>query len=329
MKRLMVGVVILGVLGIVAGVAFISGKKGDSNPPVTLAIQPGWNAARVAGELEAKGVIGSAFWFRAFMRLQGIGGNLRSGQYEFSQDMSYGEVAASLKEGPITKFAKLTIPEGLNIEQTASRVGQNTHITAEAFIAAATAEVRRPSILPANVGSLEGFLYPETYFVIEKEAPADLVGRLIDQFEKETAGLDWASGPNGLSPFQVLVLSSMIEEEANVPEERAKVSAVIHNRIKRGMKLEIDATIQYAVRKYNGEPLTAEELEVDSPYNTRRFPGLPPGPISSPRRESIIAALEPAATDDLFYVLSPDCKHHVFTADFAEFTRAKQQIPDC
>lgn len=329
MKRLVAGLIVLGLIGVAAGAVFIGRSRGGSNEPVGLVIKPGWNAAKIAGELEAKGVINSAFWFRAFMRLRGIGADLRSGQYEFSRDMSYGEVAAALKNGPIVKFAKLTIPEGLNIEQTAVRVGQRTHITAEAFLTAATPETRRPSILPEGVKSLEGFLYPETYFVIEKETPAELIRRLLDQFEKETAGLDWVSSPNGLSPFQVVILASMIEEEAKAPEERAKISAVIHNRIERGMKLEIDATIQYAVRKYNGEPLTTEELDVNSPYNTRRFPGLPPGPISSPRRESIVAALRPAATNDLFYVLSPDCKHHVFTADFEEFTRAKQQIPDC
>lgn len=329
MKRLIAGFVALGVVGIVAGVMLFGGSKGESGRPVTLVIQPGWNAAKIAGELETKGVIGSAFWFRAFMRVQGLGEDLRSGQYDLSRDMSYGDVASALKGGPAVKFAKLTIPEGLNIEQTAARVGNVTHISADTFLAAATPDGRRPAILPENVRSLEGFLYPETYFVTEKESAAEMVARLIDQFETETAAINWSTAPNGLSPFQVLIVASMIEEETKVPEERPKVAAVIHNRIKRGMKLEIDATTQYAVRKYNGEPLTAAEIEVNSPYNTRKFGGLPPGPISSPRRESIVAALEPAATEDLFYVLSPDCRHHVFTSDFAVFSRAKQQIPSC
>jgi UPF0755 protein len=333
MKRLGIGVLVVIVFAAIAGGFLFLGGGGTSagaDRPVKFVVESGWNAGRIAEELEKSKVINSAALFRAYMRLRGVGSDLKSGEYELKEEMPFSEVADSLAAGPKVTFAKLTIPEGLTLDQTAERIGQKTHISADAFKGAATTATKKPSIVQAEAPNLEGFLYPETYFVTEKESPSDLVVRLVAQFEKETAKVDWQkSSQFDLSPYQVLVIASMIEEETKVNDEREKVSAVIHNRLKRRMKLEIDATVQYAVKKYNGEPLTQEDIDVNSPYNTRRFDGLPPGPIANPRLSSIVAALNPAATDHLFYVLSPDCRHHFFTADFDEFTRAKQQLPSC
>jgi UPF0755 protein len=330
MKKLGIGVVVVLLFAAVAGGFLFLGGGGVGDRPVKFVIQSGWNAGRIAEELEKSKVINSAVLFRAYMRLRGVGQDLKSGEYELKQEMPFSEVADALEAGPQVTFAKLTIPEGLTLDQTAERIGQRTHISADAFKGAATIATKRPAIVQTEVANLEGFLYPETYFVTEKEGPGELVVRLVDQFEKVTAGVEWQSSAQfGLTPYQILIVASMIEEEAKVADEREKVSAVIHNRLKRRMKLEIDATVQYAVKKYSGEPLTQEDIDVNSPYNTRRFAGLPPGPIANPRLASIAAALQPAATAHLYYVLSPDCKRHVFTADFDEFSRAKQQLPSC
>ena len=308
---------------------FVAGGSDDSRP-VKFTIQSGWSAGKVADELERSNVINSAQLFRAYMRIKGVGKDIKSGDYQLRRNMPFTELAAALRKGPEEKFAKVTIPEGSTVDQTAARVGSSTHITAEAFKAAATGATKKPAILPNANQSLEGFLYPETYFVNVKESAGDLITRMVDQFEKETADVDWnESSQFRLSAYQALVIASMIEEEAKVDDERAKVSAVIHNRLKKGMKLEIDATVQYAVKKYSGEPLTQADIDVDSPYNTRKYPGLPPGPIASPRLKSITAALNPADTEDLFYVLTPDCKRHFFTSDFNEFLRAKREVPRC
>ena len=319
---------------LIAAVAFVVLRAGREGTPgggdLKVTVQPGWSASRIASELQRAGVIDSVLAFRAYLKLQGVDSDFRSGEYTMRKKMGFSELVEVLKSGPEIDYVKLTIPEGLTVEQTAARVERVTHVSAEEFLGAATPSTVRPKTLPDGINSLEGFLYPQTYFIIELDTAQVIVERLVGEFEKRTASVDFGKASSfGLTPFQVLVIASMIEEEAKVDEERAKVAAVIYNRIERKMKLEIDATVQYAVRKYDGEPLTEQDIAVDSPYNTRRYAGLPPGPISSPRLESIQAALNPAETEDLFYVLSPDCRHHTFTETYEEFLREKQQLPDC
>lgn len=314
--------------GILAYRSVAAGSKDGEQ--VAFVVQPGWPADRIARELQEQGIVTSAFAFRVFLRVTRGERDLRAGEYELRLDMPYSELARELRKGPELKFVRLTIPEGLTMEQTAARVEEHTHISTGDFLAAATTALVRPSIAPDGVKSLEGFLYPKTYYVIERETAPDLVLRLVRQFEQETGGLDWGAAASlDRTPFEILVIASMIEEEAKVDEERPLISAVIHNRLRLGMKLEIDATVQYAVRKYQGQPLTQSDLDIDSPYNTRKFPGIPPGPIASPRAGSIAAALQPAASDALFFVLTPDCKRHLFTADYNEFLRAKTAQVSC
>jgi UPF0755 protein len=321
-------IAILGTAGLVVGYRVVFGGS-ENGDPVEVAIQPGWNAERIAGELERVRVVRSASVFRVFMRIRGVGADLKAGEYRLRRSMPYTELVAALEDGPEVRFARLVIPEGLTLQQTAERVGKATHISEKDFLKEATPATVRPEILPRNLRSLEGFLYPDTYFVTEKESAADLVRRLVEEFEARTADLDWQRAKSGLDPYEVLIVASMIEEEAKADDERVKISAVIHNRLEKDMKLEIDATVQYAVGDYSGEPLAQSQIDFDSPYNTRLYAGLPPGPVDSPRVSSIEAALEPADTDDLFYVLTPDCRHHFFTSDYDEFLEAKARLPRC
>lgn len=327
----MVVLVVLGAGLAGLGVFYLSAAGGSpGGEPVNVVIQPGWSGARIADQLESQEVVSSSLAFRLFMKLRGVTSDLRAGEYELRSRMPFSALLRRLQKGPAVSFVKLTIPEGLTVSQVAELVGRSTHISGQAFAAAANSATIRPSILPEGINSLEGFLYPSTYFVIEKETAEDIVRRLVSQFEKSAAGIPWPASENlGRTAYEILIVASMIEEEAKVSEERPLVSAVIHNRLRRGMKLEIDATVQYAVGKY-GRPLTEDDLNVDSPYNTRRYAGLPPGPIASPRFESILAALNPANSNALYYVLTEDCRHHLFTADYEEFLRAKsRQRADC
>jgi UPF0755 protein len=293
---------------------------------VSVMVEPGTSGRDIAQQLEQEGVVSSALAFRIFMRLQGVGADLKAGEYRLREEMTFPDVVAALEKGPPDEFAKLTIPEGLNVEQTSVKVGSSTHITADQFLQAAIATTLRPAILPPDVQALEGFLYPTTYHVIERETPPDVVKRMVAEFEKQVARapMEKASAL-GRSPYEILIVASLIEEEAKADDERPMISAVIHNRLAKGMELGIDATVQYAVRKYEGQPLTQSDLAVDSPYNTRTRPGLPPTPIASPRLSSIVAALEPAQSDALWFVLTSDCVHHRFTASYDEFLRAKAQ----
>lgn len=331
MRKALAALVALAVAAVIAaGAVVLAYRSAERGTPggrdVTVVIPPGFSGPEIAQTLEERKVVGSAFFFRMFLKRQGGGRDLKAGEYGLREGMAFEEVQAVLEKGPEVEFVRMTIPEGLTVAQAAARVGQQTHVTAEQFLEAAVPATVRPAILPPDAGSLEGFLYPQTYQVVEREAAADLVRRMVAQFEKETADAPWEQAQVlGVTPYQVLVIASLIEEEAKTEEDRSLISAVIHNRLRRGMRLEIDATVQYAVSKYEGQPLTQSDLAHDSPYNTRLHPGLPPTPIASPRAGSVVAALRPADSDALYFVLSPDCRRHLFTADYDEFLRGKAE----
>jgi UPF0755 protein len=198
----------------------------------------------------------------------------------------------------------LTVPEGYSRAQTAE-------LAREAGL--------RGDYLKASEGH-EGFLFPDT-FELEAHAPAsDLVRLQLEDFERRFAGVDmrYASSKN-LTEHDVVTIASMVEEEAQLDEERELIAAVIYNRLREGIPLGIDATIRFATGNYE-QPLTESELAVDSPYNTRVNAGLPPGPISSPGLASLEAAAHPAAVDYLYYVVEPGtCGEHSFSSSAAEF----------
>jgi UPF0755 protein len=340
-RKLVLGFLAVAVVGVVAaglaafGVYRSAAKGRPDGRPVKVIVAPGTSGEEIVRLLEAKDVVRSGSVFRWYLRAKGVGSDLKAGEYELREDMPFDEVLAALREGPEVAYTKLTIPEGLTLEQTAALVEERTHISRREFLAAATPSTIRPAILPPGGMGLEGFLYPQTYFVIERESAEDLVRRMVRQFEKETSDLSWnrtaprGHPPAGLSDYDALVIASLVEEEARVDDERPIISAVIHNRLRKGMRLEIDATVQYALKKYEGQPITLSDLEVDSPHNTYRIPGLPPTPISSPRASSIRAALQPADTGAIYYVLTPDCRRHFFTPSYQEFLKAKARPRRC
>jgi peptidoglycan lytic transglycosylase G len=331
MRKLPLLFVILLLMAAAAGAAeFKTQERGDGGrgKEVVVDVPDGSTGASIASIMASSKVVSSSFAFQLFLRIKGTGSGLKAGEYKLREKMPYSQLLAALEKGPSDTFVKLTIPEGSNAAQTAARAGASTHISKEDFLAAATANTVRPAILPPPVDSLEGFLYPKTYFVIKREMAPELVRRLVAQFGQETAGLPWNRAQQlGRTRYEVLIIASMTEEEAKAPSERPMIAAVIYNRLHAGMKLGIDATVQYAVGKFSGEPLTQSDLEVDSPYNTRKFAGLPPAPIDSPTAGAIQAALVPAQTGALYFVLTADCKTHFFTSSFKEFERAQQQQP--
>jgi len=331
MKKLAVATAVLLLISLGSAAAayrwvFDAGSPGGKE--VKVAITHGTSGAAIAEQLQAKGVVDSALAFRIYLRAKKVNTDLRAGEYNLRGGMPFGDIVAKMKKGPAVEFVKLVIPEGLTLEQTAKQVEKMTHISAADFKAAATPKTARPSMLPEGSSNLEGFLYPATYYVEDKETAATLVQRLVKQFERKIGSLEGAkSSTLGRTPYDQLIIASMIEQEAKAESERGKVSAVIHNRLRKGIPLGIDATIQYAVGKYAGEPLTQSDLEIDSPYNSRKFQGLPPTPIGSPRADSYKAALKPEDVDFLYYVLTEDCIHHLFTADYSEFERGKARQP--
>ncbi len=188
----------------------------------------------------------------------------------------------------------------------------------------------RSKYQPPEVTSLEGLLFPETYRLEDGEGAEVLLTRMIETLDAVATelGYDDALARTGRTPYEVLVIASLIEAEARVDEDRAKISRVIYNRLAEPMSLGIDATVYYALGRKGGA-LTQSDLEVDSPYNTRRFPGLPPTPIALPGRASLEAAINPEPGPWLYYVLSDPSGVHAFSESYEEFldnvARAREQ----
>jgi len=219
----------------------------------------------------------------------------------------------------------VVVPEGLNIKQTGDNVESECKISAVDFTNATNEGDYVYGFLKDAGGNLEGFLFPKTYTVTGKTSARDLVDMMLAQYRKETKGLDWAGATaRGMSQYQTLIIASLIEKEAKLPGERPVIASVIYNRLNAAMKLQIDATVQYALGKWK-QALSYKDLEVDSPYNTYRIKGLPPAPICSPGFESIRAALYPAATNYLYYILTSPEGRHSFTNDYQQFLRWKEE----
>jgi UPF0755 protein len=237
-----------------------------------------------------------------------------------------------VEEGPVIEFVSITFPEGSWLTDFARTVDRETHLSAERFYELATSGRIRSKLQPEGVDTLEGLLFPSTYQVVEKDSERSVLTRLIQQMEKETDSIDFASKAEalGVSPYEALVVASMIEGEASAAGDRDKIARVIYNRIEQGMKLEIDATVLYALGEHK-EELTRSDLEVDSPYNTRRYPGIPPTPIGAPGAASLAAAVDPAQGEWLYYVLADCDGNHFFTDDYNAFLRQKAewQALDC
>ncbi len=231
-----------------------------------------------------------------------------------------GPVAATTATAP---GQRLLIREGLRREDVAALLDKETDISGARYLALTAPGARGRALARTDhPTSLEGFLFPATYDIGPQTTAAQLVDEQLTAYAENTDGIDYAYAKSkNLTRFDVLTIASMIEREVQVPKERAVVASVIYNRLKAGMRLDIDATVQYAIGEWTPD-LTAADLATDSPYNTRRFTGLPPGPIASPGADSINAAAHPAKTTYLYYVARNDGSgRHYFATTPAQFER--------
>lgn len=314
--------------GVVAAGSYYGHCKGASGPrrPVELTVAQGTSGEEVVSRLHDLGVIRcGGLVGRILLRGTGKADEIRAGSYALTTNMTLGEAIAMLTTPPPSvPTVRLTIPEGYRLTQIADRVREELGIVQGRFVS--LAEGKRWSLepyLPAGRGT-EGFLFPETYR-FEKDATTakDVIQRLLDQFALEAETLDWGGAKAlGVSDYEIVVVASMIEREARVPSDRAKIAAVIYNRLADGMPLGIDATIGY-IDPDPSNGLTASDFAIDSPYNTRLHAGLPPTPIASPGIASLRAALAPADVPYLYYVLCGADGHHKFSVGYEQFLRDK------
>lgn len=232
------------------------------------------------------------------------------------------------KPKPTYTTYKVIVPEGLTVKATAEKFAAATRgsITAAEFVQAAGAGGYDYSFLKGvPSGNLEGYLFPNTYEVTSKTTAKQAVNMMLKSFGRETDDLEWSRATSlGITPYQVVIAASIIEEEVKFPSERPLVASVIYNRLKKNMKLGMCSTVLYALGEWKPS-LTIKDTQVDSPYNTYRIDGLPPGPICNPGFESISAAFNPAATDYLFFLVTSSDGHQSFTADYKQFEQWKAQ----
>jgi UPF0755 protein len=303
---------------------------GTSGPPepIRVEIPEGASAEEVGELLEDAGVIRSSLAFRLTVSIRGLGDELRAGTYRMTTNMSLDDALRVVTAGPAPpKEVAVTIPEGYEVKEIARTVADSlSKVDAERFQRLAeSGRFSLPPFLPEGTPTTEGFLFPETYGFRGTAGPNEVVVLLLDQFEEQAAGLPWENARDlGLSPYEIVIVASMIEREAGVDADRPKISAVIHNRLERGMPLQIDATIQYALPEDN-RLLTVEDYEYPSPYNTYLHNELPPTPIGSPGVASLRAALAPADEDYLYFVVIDDSGRHGFAETYDEFLRLKEQ----
>jgi UPF0755 protein len=306
---------------------------GDSPSPVTFIVETGETAASIAARLEELDLITDATLFRRFLQYHGLDASLEAGEYQLRRNMNMREIAEALQHSRMQEVA-ITIPEGWRAEQVADLLTAENIMDGSVFLAAVRQGVAIDHPLladrPAGV-SLEGYLFPETYRLPAQAAPEDLLTRMLDTMQARLPiGWEGIASAHGLTFYEVLIVASIVEREAVVPEERPTIASVYLNRLEQGMYLQADPTVQYAMgyQPETGQwwktPVTLEEYEnVNSPYNTYLYPGLPPGPICSPGASSILAVLQPAQTTYLFFLGRGDGSH-VFAETYEEHQRNVQ-----
>jgi UPF0755 protein len=296
-----------------------------------LEIPRGATGAEVADLLKAKGVIRSTFVFKLEARFRGFKAGFDAGRYtNLTTNMTISDVLEALKKGPAVESLTVTFPEGLTVAQTAARAAQKLGISKRDFLKAArSGDYSLPPFLPEGKKTVEGFLFPNTYDFLTDASADSVIKRLLSQFEHEAAALPWDQAQTlGVTPYEAVIVASLIEKEARFSPDRTKIARVIYNRLKKGMLLQIDATINYALGRSG--PILLKDREVPSPYNTYLHIGLTPTPIASSGKASLLAALAPAAGDWLYYVLI-DCKtgRHGFATTLSEFNRIRASAPRC
>jgi UPF0755 protein len=293
--------------------------------PVVVLLQRGESAGAMIGHLADHGVVRSPRLLRTWVRLAGEADNLRAGEYAFSEPVTPLEVIETLRSGKVL-LHPVTIPEGLSLPETAARLAEGTFGEQQRFLEVMLeADLALP--FDPDAEDLEGYLFPDTYLFPRTATELEIVTTMVRRF-REVVGPDYpgADVENDLTFRQAVTLASLIEKETPFSGERNRISRVFHNRLRIGMKLQCDPTVTYALRRDNREvgTLTYKDLEYPSPFNTYHAAGLPPGPIASPGRDSLQAAVNPAEGREIYFVAAPEGGHR-FTNRLEDHLKAVRE----
>jgi UPF0755 protein len=287
-------------------------------PPNTFVLlRPGWTTKHIAAELQHDRVIRSARAFLLLHYAHGLG-SLKAGEYQFDSPANALQVRRRIQRGDVY-VRTLTVPEGYNLYDIANVVEQAGLGSAADFLLAAKGDLFLLKDLDPNATSLEGYLFPDTYHFTRIDTAHEIVAAMVHRFRREAQKIGLLGNGN---VHQIVTMASIVEKETAVPDERPMVASVYYNRLAKHMALGADPTVVYAALlngRYRGV-IYQSDLQYDSPYNTYKFPGLPPGPIANPGTASLQAALHPAA-GDYFYFVSDNNGHHRFSRNAEEHAR--------
>ncbi|HEX6596104.1 MAG TPA: endolytic transglycosylase MltG [Acidimicrobiales bacterium] len=323
---ILLGTLVAVLLVLAAGGIWI---KNQVNPPgapgdvVRIRVEDGMSVSEIGDLLEREGVIKSATVWKYYVKLNGSD-NVEAGEFTLHKNESMGTVVDVLAGGAVSTREQipLTVPEGLTLEKIAQKVGEMEGRSAERFLEIARSGQVRSQYSPPGNNNLEGLILPETYFFEETDDEADILRRMVESFDRTVTELGIANAASRLkvTPYEAVVIASMVEREAKVPEDRGPIARVIYNRLEREMPLQIDATVLYALRT-DKNFVTFADREVNSPYNTYKIDRLPPGPIAAPGRAALEATLSPPPGPWIFYVLIEENGKHAFSTTLEEFNR--------
>ena len=307
-----------GVLKFRPNVDVVDRPVSDDRSVVIFQVRQGQTAASIGEELQSRSLIRSALTFRLMVESRGVGDRLAAGDYEISPSFTTSEIVDRLTRGDTRRGSMFSVPEGWRAREIAQQLDSRQILSGQTFLQLAQATPPLMSQAPPGA-TLEGYLFPDSYEVGAQTTERDLVKTMVEQLERRfDVDLRNKGAQQGLTPHQVLTLASIIEREAANSAERPLISAVYHNRLGAGMRLQADPTVQYAVAgadpgAFVGGPwkqdLSRDDLLFPSPYNTYREVGLPPGPICNPGLDSIRAAVEPAPVDFMYFVAKGDGLH--------------------
>ncbi len=326
MKRIaiwlfVIAIAVLGAIVALIAIAETRPYKGYAGSEQFVEIPQGAGPASIGKRLVDAGIIRDALGFRFEIARTRTGRRLQAGEYRFDRPMTVNEVVSKLARGEVY-LIPITFREGLTLREMAT-VFESKGLGSAADFSAAADDAQLIRDLDPAAGNLEGYLFPDTYSTARHTTAADLVPRMVAGFEKAlTPEVRAAASARGLSVRALVTLASIVEKETGKAEERPLVAAVYSNRLRIGMPLQCDPTVIYALQladRYQGN-LTRDNMQIDSPYNTYRYAGLPPGPIANPGRASLEAAAHPAEVPYLYFVARGDGSH-VFATSLEEHNR--------
>ena len=338
--KIIFGIVAAAIL-VVAGISYwlyssLTAAHAHEKSNQFIVIEKGTTRSAIIDKLAAEGVIASPGATKAYLRTFGDASKLQAGEYQFESPISPLQVLKELEKGE-TQTVRLTIPEGFTRFDIAKRIVEKfgtggrtgTPLTEQEVLLLMEDTTLIRDIAP-EARNLEGYMYPSTYSLPREAKPEDIVKMMVEQFRKIWKP-EWTAAARtlGRSPHEIVTIASLIETESGVESERPIVSSVIYNRLAKSIPLGIDQTVVYVAKMQNrwDGTIHRSDLDADSPYNTRKYGGIPPGPISSVSESAIAAALNPAKTDYIYYVLNVQANDgsHWFYASAADFERGKAE----